>query len=102
MDIQPFFIGQEIVAIVDHLQGVFKKGDEFKVISTKRSTCKCKKPLINIGIAAHTYIYCCKCLEVHSDEGIWYFDASSFAPKHKFGEFVSMKEVIQLETVSAN
>lgn len=27
-----FYIGQKVVAIVDHSQGVFKKGDEFVVL----------------------------------------------------------------------
>jgi len=105
IDIPPFYIGQEIVAIRDHSQGVFKKGDEFRITSISKASCSCKgKWLVTIGIPKTSSLakchFCYTILEITGSE--WVFGSLNFAPKFKLGEFVSMKEVVQLETVCAN
>lgn len=99
IDIPPFYISQEIVAIRDHSQGAFKKGDEFKVTSIGKSCCTW---IITIGIKATGVPVCTLCGKYRKYTGEWEFRTDSFAPKVQLGEFVSMKEVVQLETVCAN
>lgn len=106
INIGPFYIGQEIVAIKDHSQGVFKKGDEFIVKGMKSSTCNCERRLINIGIqntSLHTQCRHCGVISIHIDR-FWWFNINIFAPKIEFSKFVSMKQVTEeaLETIGAN
>lgn len=83
-----FYVGQEVVAIADHSQGDFKKGDEF-VIQGIKKTCDCCLDL-NIGIK-HPFesdgtICCSKCgIESKSDGYMWY-DSTMFAPKQHLSE----------------
>ena len=45
-----FAIGQEIIAIRDHVKGKFKKGETFIVKSTEQSPCSCHAFLVDVGI----------------------------------------------------
>jgi phage FluMu protein Com len=47
-----WYIGQPIVAIKNHSQGVFKKGQEFVIKGLQTSLCKCGCVLIDIGSTA--------------------------------------------------
>lgn len=55
-----WYIGQPIVAIINHSQGVFKKGDEFIIRGLKTSPCNCKNVIIDIGFITNKTIqrYC--------------------------------------------
>ena len=46
-----WYIGQEIVAIQSHQQGVFKRGQSFKIIGLMKCACKCNVVWINIGLS---------------------------------------------------
>lgn len=69
-----FYIGQKIVAIKDQSQGIFKKGDEFTVLSIKKC---CKYTLIDIGIKWGIQSTICNCGNDY--HGNWFSDLS-FAP----------------------
>lgn len=43
-------VGKDVVAIRDHSQGIFKKGQIFKCLAIKEPYCNCYKALIDIGI----------------------------------------------------
>ena len=45
-----YTIGDDIVALIDHSQGKFKKGDVFTCKGIIGTFCKCKEYLIDIGI----------------------------------------------------
>lgn len=45
-----WYIGQPIVAIENHSQGLFKKGDEFIVRGIKGKRCNCNADLLDIGL----------------------------------------------------
>lgn len=81
-----WYIGQRIIAIVDHSQGAFKKGDEFKIKGLRPSTCKCKSIQIYVGIDADatirsTYSKCRVCDIRHNNyEYKWWFKEKCFAP----------------------
>jgi len=44
-----WYIGQPIVAIANHSQGMFKKGDEFVINALRKKDCGCKDLFIDIG-----------------------------------------------------
>lgn len=69
-----FYIGQKIVAIKDHSQGIFKKGDEFVVLDIKKC---CENTLIEIGLEWGNRNTICFCSKNHS--GNWFADWM-FAP----------------------
>lgn len=78
-----FYIGQKIVAIKDHSQGIFKKGDEFTVLAVREALCKCKRYDIHIGISTSDVyleecIYCEKIY--HAKDYNWWVDPIGFAP----------------------
>lgn len=69
-----FYIGQKIVAIKDHSQGIFKKGDEFVVLGL--SEC-CKRPLVNIIANTKKTKSECGCGNIFL--GHWFYE-SMFLP----------------------
>lgn len=69
-----FYIGQKVVAIRDHSQGVFKKGDEFTVLDLKQC---CNYNLIKVNANNYMGITKCNCGFVFNDE--FYYDIC-FAP----------------------
>ena len=72
-----FYIGQDVVAIRNHSEGIFKKGQEFIVESV--STCMCGRPVIELRgvVAAGVGTRCNFCMKVIKGS---YFYAESFAP----------------------
>jgi hypothetical protein len=78
-----WYIGQEIVAIRDHSQGVFKKGDEFVIKGLGSPMCKCKEVVIDIGKKKLHYLWECPDCDVSyfkKSDTLW-FSERSFAPK---------------------
>jgi len=47
-----WYIGQPIVAILNHSQGKFKKGDEFTIKGLRQNFCNCKGVNIDVGICS--------------------------------------------------
>jgi len=107
IDIAPFYKGQEVIANCDHHQGIFKKGEEFKITNICKSSC-CGCWVVTIGIRNSSYFKNCSCcskIDIPSHNDIeWEFLASRFSPKIKIEEFISLKEVSEkaLELISAN
>lgn len=84
-----WYIGQRIVAVVDHSQGKFKKGDEFTIKGLRGAFCGCNKILIDIGItlplnwsSIYTCAYCGSKIEYNSR--IHWFAETCFAPLEPF------------------
>lgn len=110
IEIPPFYVGQEVVANCNHHQGIFKKGDEFKITSIRRSFCSCKDWAVTIGIIGSGFSAiqrCPVCKEMTSDTkptDEWLFSAWRFSPKIEIKEFISMKQLVEekLELVSVN
>lgn len=75
-----FHIGQRVVAVRDHHQGAYKKGDTFKVKGANK--CRCGSCNIDIGIpSTKRYRKCVPC--GHREfvlDGIWWFRETAFAP----------------------
>lgn len=77
-----WYIGQEIVCIKTHTQGVFKKGETY-TIKGIIERCGCGV-LLDIGFKATNYIgenvKCPDCGGIYLKSSIWYFKSTSFAP----------------------
>jgi hypothetical protein len=75
-----WYVGQEIVAIRDHSQGLFKKGDEFTIKGIRDPYCPCKGLLIDVGLIRNGVTVCGRCKIVDTIGGNW-FRETNFVPK---------------------
>jgi len=74
-----FYVGQEVVAIKDHPQGDFKKGQEFIIQGIRRQPC-CGDILIDIGVKIdYDKMKCSVCGRIYDAD--YYYSSSRFAPK---------------------
>ena len=85
-----WYIGQDIVAVMDQAQGVFKRGDEFKINGLRGSFCNCKIVLIDIGKVTGSKINRCPCCNIiDSSGGIAWYSEENFAPLDPIKEAIS-------------
>ena len=91
-----WYIGQQIVAVVDHSHGRFKRGDEFVIKGLKAGFCGCVKVLIDIGLRDYSspYNQCLRCGEIDPVVGgvLWYSE-TNFAPLEPIQE--AIKELME-------
>lgn len=105
IEIPPFYLGQEVVALYNQSQGDFKKGDEFKITGIWKDCCGWT---VTIGIKYNYLLYngtttCNRCGQRYvnkTNEAEYYADR--FSPKIEVSAFVSMKEVANVELFAAN
>lgn len=76
-NLPPFYIGQKVVAIKNHSQGVFKKGDTFTVLGVSKHCCKW---CIEIGIQGMGKWECSVCNVEHPHIKEWFMHADMFSP----------------------
>ena len=71
--------GDDIVAIKDHSQGVFFKGDVFTAVAMQRNNCGCIF-LVDIGLKSdRPFTMCPVCLtNDEKTDNIWWVDARLF------------------------
>lgn len=71
--------GDDIVAIKDHSQGVFLKGDVFTALTIKRNSCGCIL-LVDIGLKSDRPFTMCPACKMKDEktDNIWWVDARSF------------------------
>jgi hypothetical protein len=77
-----FFVGQEVVAIKDHSQGTFKKGNEFVIRGIKEDCC-----LITLDVGIRTgkgFMNCRFCGNRKENDD--YFDSNCFSPKQELSQ----------------
>lgn len=93
-----FHIGQEVVAIKDNPQGLFKKGDEFEILNIFPAPCKCKLYVVQIFEYSDANIraVCTNCLTDFQSDVI-FFDQKDFAPLQSMGN-MTIEEAILLVT----
>jgi hypothetical protein len=72
-----WYIGQPIVAIKNHVDGIFKNGDEFVIQGLKTQPC-CGRVTIYIGIQTSHGICECVCGIKSPNDNYW--DSKNFAP----------------------
>lgn len=77
-----FFVGQEVVAIKDHSQGNFKKGNEFVILGIKEDCC-----LITLDVGIRTgkgFMNCRFCGNRKENDN--YYDSNCFSPKQELSQ----------------
>ena len=84
-----FRIGQEVVCIKDHSQGIIKKGQTFIIKDIWLREC-CGYLVVDIGIKSNKGGCKCKCGQAYSlFSNIWWISAKLLSPIEKsFGEQV--------------
>lgn len=105
MDFVPFYEGQKVIAIENHPQGYFNKGDEFIIHSIFKSICKCKCWTVTIGMISKDGLSC-ECIFCN---GIYFgpskqlvFRASRFAPKQEEFQAITYTKILEKEPLSVN
>jgi hypothetical protein len=78
-----FYIGQEVVAILDHSQGDYKKGDEFVVRGIRKGCCFID---LDIGKLHNGYINCIYCNSLNPANGVMWYHSRAFAPKQQLSD----------------
>jgi hypothetical protein len=99
----PFYVGQQIIAIIGHSNGNYKKGDRFIVKDIKKNKC-CGTWLIEININTkdkYKTIRCNICNNVRVNDD--YYRAASFAPVEQLKyPLIKLTRVLENEPVSSN
>lgn len=91
-----FKVGQKIVAIKDHAEGYFKKGDIFTVLETEKTCCvNSVRIFTSKNISGGMSCYCGK---VHKTN-MYFFDEKRFV---RFTEMSEMSYNEAIEMVSNN
>lgn len=100
---QPFYIGQEVVCIKTHSQGVVKKKDKLRVFAIKQSDC-CGMWLVDVGVRLdYNGTQGCVCGSTTIfDHPIWWLCASLFAPIDEGFEEIEYSKIIEKEKVCAS
>ena len=79
-------IGQEVVCIKTHSQGIVKKGDIYTIESLRKPECGCYIVLIDVGIIQpnKAQLHCAICnyvsKVVDNENSIWWISSRLFAP----------------------
>ncbi len=89
-----YTIGDDIVCIKTHSQGVVKEGEVFKCKSLKENFCNCQGCLVDIGIKpTSTQFRCLKCMITVMSDSIRWFPSSIF---RKLDTLVNIDEIHEL------
>ena len=88
--------GDDIVAIKDHSQGVFLKGDVFTALTMKRGSCGCII-LVDIGLKSDRKFTRCPVCEMNDEktDNIWWVDARAFRKLLSRSEEADLAEVLE-------
>jgi hypothetical protein len=88
--------GDDIIAIRDHSQGVFFKGDVFTAIALQRNSCGCIF-VVDIGLKSDRRFTKCPVCEMNDEktDNIWWVDARSFRRLLSRSEEADLAEVLE-------
>lgn len=105
MSLPKFYVGQKVVAVKDHSQGVFKKGDSFSVSGVYPAVCKCPNYRITIGLSWRTGNRSCPIcnidgLPISSSERC--FDEDSFESIVEKFQAITFEKIMEKELTSVN
>lgn len=94
-----WYIGQPIVAIENHSQGIFKKGDEFVIHGINKSYCKCKNLLLlDIGIRISSNRSCGTCGVKGISTHVQGYSENKFAPLDQ--DISELLEILQNKEIA--
>jgi len=88
-----FYVGQKVVAIKNHSEGVFKKGDTYVV--EELIQCVCGILYLSIGIIFQTPMHlqkpkCTKCGHKYPPQKHLFHDSKNFAPLEEYSDSMSI------------
>lgn len=90
-----FEVGKKVIAIKDHCQGAFKRGEIFELLGISKNPCKCKAIVLDIGIKSSTNTgLCIKCFDEYPTGANWLFYITNFAPYDDSLSSISIEELI--------
>lgn len=97
-----FKIGQEVVCVKPHSQGVLKLGKVYPILGIRKEKCKCAGVVVDIGMVNTndplTIGRPTRCQICHEYDGteqlIWWLDHDRFAPLQTDSEEADMNEAI--------
>lgn len=96
-----YTINDEIVAIEDHPQGVFKMGDVFVCKALKQSPCKCGHTIVDCGVSSKKiYAGCIKCKQTWYSEGNYWFRADRFVKLDTLHDISELTEIIEKKNIT--
>lgn len=97
----PFRVWQRVVAVVDHSEYLFKKGDVFEVTEIRKSPCSCNKWDVRIGniFGWGNGSHCAKCGMRYSYSGPLWFDAAKFTPYNPPRHVEIAEDILKMEIV---
>lgn len=106
MELPPFYIGQEVVAIVDGPDGAFKKGATFIIRNILKGHCSY---VVNIGIKTRSQQSSRKCVckeckaryDLPAIGDYWHFSSNRFASKEQFKQ-VTYTKILEQEPIAVN
>lgn len=91
-----FYIGQKVVAVKDHIDGNFKKGDVFTVIDIRKGCCNFEVNVINKK-TPFGYQTCSKCDSMY-DSDVIYHRETWFAPVQEISSMTYSDAIKLVET----
>ena len=103
-----FKIGQDVVCVNTHPEGVVIKGKTYTILDNK-SLCKCCS--VDIGVKQETslMVFCVDCNTTHESTGAYYVGSFRFAPIQEDGSTAALAlrveikiEEFELETIEYN
>ena len=96
-NLPPFYVGQKVVAVASHSQGLFKQGQIFTIKSVFISKCKCNDWSVTIGYTSNNKLKeCSTCGAVWDND--FSFSATRFAPlQESVFPSLTMSRVIEKE-----
>lgn len=88
-----FKVGGKVVAIEDHRQGIFKKGEIFELLGIQKSSCKCDFLSLDIGISKTKKTQSCyACGGIWKNKtNAWWVSSLLFVPIEDFRQITYTK-----------
>lgn len=107
INLPPFYVGQKVVAVINHSQGYFKKGDEFIIKNVVKNKCACGYCSVDVGIISKLRkTECFDCRVIFNNDGFCLFDPTAFRPlqqsKFPLMTFTQIKQKEQTEILIDN
>ena len=91
-----WYIGQDIVCIKTHSEGVVKGGEIFHIKSLKIGFCKCVDVLIDVGqYASNIIVECSDCnITIKATDNIRWLADDLFAPLDTLTDISEIEEIL--------
>ena len=91
-----FEVGKKVIALDNHSQGIYRKGEVFTLNAIKKARCNCKRFLLDIGVKSrYGHSTCPTCGSTCIADDIWWFGSNHFAPYDDSLSDITAEELIE-------